>query len=150
MIVGGLTFQRVADLEPTRADDGSLLLLTPRERYVNPRALALNRYGAGPFCRFRIPSKYRLSGVYLVTCDDQVRYIGECINLSARFNNGYGNISPRNCYKGGQETNCRLNNLIYQAAANNDRLTLYFYETRDYKRIEERLRREVRAVWNRI
>ena len=30
-----------------------------------------------------------------------------------RYNNGYGRISPRNCFQGGQSTNCRVNNLIF-------------------------------------
>ena len=47
--------------------------------------------------------------------DGDLRYVGECANLSARFNVGYGNISPKNCFSGGQETNCRLNNLLYEA-----------------------------------
>jgi hypothetical protein len=45
--------------------------------------------------------------------------------LSARFNAGYGNISPKNCFKGGQETNCRVNNLVHSAALAGERISTY-------------------------
>jgi hypothetical protein len=51
--------------------------------------------------------------------------VGECANLSARFNTGYGNISPKNCFKGVQETNCRLNNLLYSAIVVGQRISLW-------------------------
>ena len=60
--------------------------------------------------------------------------MGECANLSVRFNAGYGNISPKNCFKGGQETNCRLNNLLYLAAAAGMRIRSGFFE-RPYSKI---------------
>lgn len=88
----------------------------PQSRYNNGKNLPVNRYGQGPFCKFRIPNGQHYSGVYAVMVGRQVKYIGECENLSSRFNMGYGNISPRNCFRGGQETNCRLNNLICEVA----------------------------------
>jgi hypothetical protein len=77
--------------------------------------------------------------VYALTVADAARYIGECANFSARFNNGYGNISPKNCYKGRQETNCRLNNLVYLATACGEAIRLWFLPTDDYKSVEARL-----------
>jgi hypothetical protein len=65
-----------------------------------------------PFCKFTVPRRYQTSGAYALTADGELRYIGERANLAARFNAGYGNISPKNCYRGGQETNCHLNNLL--------------------------------------
>lgn len=79
-----------------------------------------------------------------------IRYVGECVNLSARFNAGYGNISPKNCYKGGQETNCRVNNLVYRAASEGETLSLFFHETVEYKAVEARLRAVLQAPWNRV
>lgn len=35
-------------------------------------------------------------------------YIGETDNLEKQFRQGYGNISPRNCFKGGQSTNYKM------------------------------------------
>jgi hypothetical protein len=60
----------------------------------------------------------------------------KCANLSARFNAGYGNISPKNCFKGGQETNCRLNNLLHAALLGGQRISLWFFQTVEYKSIE--------------
>jgi len=64
--------------------------------------------GSGPFCRFRIPSNLPLEGVYALLIGESVRYVGECIHLSKRFNMGYGQISPRNCFVGGQPQIARL------------------------------------------
>jgi len=122
----------------------------PQERYKNARNLSLNRYGAGPFCKFRIPNRLQSSGVYVLTVDGAPQYVGECANLSARFNTGYGNISPKNCFKGGQETNCRLNNLLYSAIVAGQRISLWFFRTTDYKAMELALRDTLKLRWNRI
>jgi len=63
---------------------------------------------------------------------------------------GYGNISPRNCFKGGQETNCRINNLVYQAALKEEAVSLWFFPTADYKMMESALRMARKFAWNRI
>ena len=102
MRIGAYEFDAICDIEPIRDTDGSVRLFVPQGRYGNTRNLPLNRYGAGPFCKFKIAARIRASGVYVLTLDGQVRYVGECANLSARFNAGYGNISPKNCFKGGQ------------------------------------------------
>jgi len=95
---------------------------------------------------FQIVFKRAVSNV--ITLDDDIRYVGECANLSERFNTGYGNISPKNCFKGGQETNCRLNNLIYTAAAAEKQITLLFFQTADYKTMEAALRSVLDLAWN--
>lgn len=143
-------FEHVADLAPVRMPAGTIQAFMPQSRYANARGLPLNKYGAGPFCKFTVPADYRKSGVYLLVVGPHVRYVGECANLSARFNAGYGNISPKNCYKGGQETNCRLNNLVYRACSEGEMLFLFFHQTADYKAVEARLRAVLRAPWNRV
>jgi hypothetical protein len=122
----------------------------PQQRYQNARALPLNRYGSGPFCKFRISNRFQVSGVYVLTVDGAPQYVGECANLSARFNAGYGNISPKNCFKGGQETNCRLNNRLHAALLAGQRISLWFFQTVEYKSIEATLRRTLNPTWNRI
>ena len=149
MVVDGCQFKYVTNLTPERQPDGAVKALMPQSRYKNTRCLPLNKYGAGPFCKFAIPNEYQTSGVYLFVAGSEVRYVGECMNLSNRFNAGYGNISPRNCFKGGQETNCRLNNLVYRAASEDETLSLFFHGTTDYKAIEARLRDKLRPPWNR-
>jgi hypothetical protein len=150
MKIAGFEFEHVGDIEPARGADGSLQQFMPQARYENARSLPLNRYGAGPFCKFKIPSRFRTSGVYLLTVNDEIRYVGECANLSVRFNMGYGHISPKNCFKGGQETNCRLNNLVYLAAVAGERISLWFFQTADYKAMESALRSTLKLAWNRI
>ncbi len=121
----------------------------PQSRYKNADNLSLNRYGRGPFLKFKIQNRHSFSGVYAVVTDGVVRYIGECQNLSSRYNMGYGNISPRNCFVGGQETNCRLNNLILCAAKEGAAMSLWFLRTEDYKAIERELRYSECPGWNR-
>jgi len=62
-------FEHVCDIEPLRETDGSLRQHMPQERYKDARNLSLNRYGAGPFCKFRIPNRLQASGVYVLTVD---------------------------------------------------------------------------------
>jgi len=147
--IEGYEFKRVCDIDPVRDGDGSVLSFLPQERYDNASALTLNKFGRGPFCKFGIAGDLDVAGVYAITVDGQLRYVGETESLSRRFNMGYGNISPRNCFRGGQETNCRLNNLIYFVANERRDITLWFLATSDYKAIETRLRSR-RLPWNRI
>lgn len=150
MKVEGHIFEHVCDIDPSRDANGAIQQVMPQDRYRNARALPLNRYGQGPFCKFKIPSRFRTSGVYIVTLGDEIQYVGECSNLAARFSAGYGNISPKNCFKGGQETNCRLNNLVYLAVAEGKRVSLWFLQTTDHKVIEAALRSTRKFAWNRV
>lgn len=149
-IIDGYPFTFVARIEPTRDADGVITSQLPQPRYRNVRGLPLNNYGAGPFCKFTIPRHFRQCGVYVILSGDTLKYVGECADLSRRFNAGYGNISPKNCFKGGQETNCRLNNLIYSALNAGETLTLHFHQTDEYKAVEAVLRAKLRPPWNRI
>ena len=120
----------------------------PQDRYKNTRNLPLNNYGKGPFCKFKVPNDYNCCGVYALIVNGTPKYIGECQNLSGRFNTGYGNISPRNCYVGGQETNCRVNNLIWQEAEKGSSVVLWFHQTEDYQEVELNLRNNRQFEWN--
>lgn len=144
------SFEFVSYMEPLRDAGGAVLQFTPQGLYRNRRGVLLNNYGAGPFCKFKITNRIQASGVYILSAGDEIRYVGECANLSARFNAGYGNISPKNCFKGGQETNCRMNNLIYLASAAGERLSLRFFQTANYKATELQLRRTCSPPWNRV
>lgn len=61
------------------------------------------------------------------------------MNFAQRFNSGYGIIAPRNCYTGGQNTNCKINAMILQKYLEGERVFLFFFETSDYARIEHEL-----------
>ena len=150
MKIAGYEFEHICDIEPARDADGSVRQFMPQSQYKNARSLPLNKYGAGPFCKFKIPNRIQASGVYVLKVDNEVRYVGECAHLSARFNAGYGNISPKNCFKGGQETNCRLNNLVCTAAQAGGRISVWFFRTAEYKSVEAALRSILRPTWNRV
>ncbi|MBW2078976.1 MAG: GIY-YIG nuclease family protein [Deltaproteobacteria bacterium] len=148
--IGKYVFHKICDIRPEQDSLGRVLELFPQGRYNNKGNLPLNKYGAGPFCKFKIPNNYNVPGVYALVVDRSTKYIGECENLSYRYNMGYGNISPRNCYAGGQETNCRTNNLILKAAKSGAMISLWFLETEDYKAIEANLRSSENPEWNRV
>lgn len=150
MNVAGVKFELVSDITAVRNMDGSVLQFLPQDRYLNARGLSLNNYGAGPFCKFSITNKLPVSGVYIIVVNTEIMYVGECANLSARFNSGYGNISPKNCYKGGQETNCRINNMIYSEMLKGKCVSLRFFKTDDYKKMEITIRATSKFAWNRV
>lgn len=149
MHIDRLAFQFVCHLEPLVGPDGAVVSLMPQHRYQNAKNLLLNSYGAGPFCKFAIPRQFNVSGVYALVVEGTTKYIGECINLSSRYNSGYGNISPRNCFKGGQETNCRVNALVLAESLHGRQVELWFHATRDHKQLEKRLLSNGAPGWNR-
>jgi hypothetical protein len=148
---GNYSFTHICPIKPDRDEAGAVRTYTPQEQYPKRHLSRLHGDGEGPFCRFRIPTRLAVAGVYILTLADQPVYVGECAHLSKRYNAGYGNISPRNCYEGGRRTNCRLNNLIYQAATEGKRLDLWFLETDNRFAIETELIQSLNALryWNR-
>jgi hypothetical protein len=148
MNVDGYSFVKVCEILPNVDDCSRVLKFQPQSRYKKQHTVPLNRYGGGPFCRFRIPVTHKVSGVYILTVDGDQKYVGECRNLTARYNSGYGQISPKNCFVGGQETNCRLNSLICEAFEHGRRIALWFHPTNDYKNIEKELRKAHEWAWN--
>ena len=149
MTVNGFQFEYVGQILPVKNNE-SVVSFMPQGRYMNGGNLKRHDYGDGPFCKFTIPGNLQTSGVYLILVDEVVLYVGETRKFSARFNNGYGNISPRNCFIGGQMTNCRVNNLIYVAAIDGQSISIYFHKTPDYKTVESKLRVDLKPPWNRI
>ena len=148
-IIAGYRFDFICLVNPRRDSRGEIVEHFPQDRYQNAQNLPLNRYGEGPFCKFSIPASLAEAGVYVLTAAGEPRYVGECQNLSRRFNMGYGNISPRNCYIGGQETNCRLNHLILESLRVGETIDLWFHPTDDYKRVEQALLATRHFPWNR-
>jgi hypothetical protein len=98
MKLAGYEFVHICRIEPVLHADGRIRQYMPQANFTNARSLPLNRYGAGPFCKFTIPNTFKASGVYALTVGEALQYVGECENLSSRYNMGYGNISPRNCF----------------------------------------------------
>lgn len=150
LLISKYPFFQVTEISPLVDDNDTIIPYSPQSRYLNEERIPLNKYGEGPYCKFKIPNNYKSSGVYAITVDGTVKYIGECVDLSSRYNMGYGNISPRNCYVGGQETNCRINNLIYIETVKSKSVALWFYQTMMYKEVEGELRGNQSLDWNRV
>ena len=131
----GYEFKFIQQIIPERNPDGSVKKYYPQKSYNNIKNLPILKNGNGAFCRFQIDVK-DVPGVYLWVVNNEVIYIGETARLRMRFNTGYGNISPRNCFAGGQSTNCKMNKVAMSCFENGEPVNLYFLETTDYKRIE--------------
>ncbi len=144
----GYSFRFITAINPDRDREGNIIECHPQARYQNRRNLPLHTYGAGPFCHFQIPNHLRSAGVYALFVDGVISYVGECEDLSKRFNPGYGNISPRNCFTGGQPTNCKVNTFVLQSAKKSQRIELWFLQTPERKIVEKRLIRQLRPPWN--
>lgn len=131
-------FEFVQNINPILDNDGNIKVFYPQERYNKRDELELNEYGSGSFCKFSIhPKWFGVSGVYSIFINDKLVYIGKTLNLGKRFNAGYGTISPRNCFVGGQTSNCKINNLILNSVAASKIVTIYFHYTNNYNEIEK-------------
>ena len=151
----GLSFSLVGPIRPERDTQGNVVEYMPQSRYENRDNLPLSQYGQGPFCRFSVAKghSWRRSGVYVLARGDNPLYVGECENLERRWGPmGYGHISPRACFKGGQDTNCRINNLILQGANIAFDLELWFHpvdgDKYDRLAVERKLITSLRPPWN--
>lgn len=138
-----------AALDVERDEYGAVRRFQPQAEYCNEEGLPLNRYGSGSYCRFLVSGDIHRAGVYLIVAGGQLVYVGECEDFSQRFNTGYGQISPRNCYMGGQETNCRINQLILTYAESGSSVEVYFIETGDRFALEKACINTYDPPWNR-
>ena len=153
---GGLSFTFVGPIQPERDTQGNVVEYMPQSRYENRDNLPLSRYGQGPFRRFSIAKghSWRRSGVYILAHGGNPLYVGECENLERRWGPmGYGHISPRACFKGGQDTNCCINNLILQGANIALVFNLWFHPVDGGKQarldVEKKLVSQLTPPWNR-
>ncbi len=147
-------FEHLGTIELERGADGQVRTFLPQANYFGAALAKLHAYGAGPFCRFRINRKRHDGGLYVLTLDDAPVHAGECVDVGRRWGpNGYGGISPRNCFQGGQPTNCRVNAVILLEALLGRRLDLWFSPfagTReDRLAAETDLIRSLNPAWNR-
>jgi hypothetical protein len=137
----------VQDIEPVRDAGGQVVRYTPQGRYANAGSQPLHAHGDGAFCKFRVNTRAG-EGVYAFVVGGNVMYVGECADLADRMNSGYGNISPKNCFHGGQKTNCRVNKLVLECVERRERVGLWFAPTTARKAAEERLIRALSPPWN--
>lgn len=96
----------------------------------------LNKYGDLKYSTFSISDKSFLNkkGIYAYFSGNNLKYIGRCRDtMKKRVNQGYGKITPKNCYVDGQATNCHLNSLI---CAEKEIITLWLFELESDQEIE--------------
>jgi len=147
--IDGHVFEFVEEVLPEVGADGRVMQFMPQSRYKGHGKQRLNPQGAGPFCRFRAAKGIASAGVYVVTVNDETSYVGESVNLSVRWGLGqYGSIQPKNCYVGGQSTNCKVNSRVLSNALAGKKIKLWFYPTHDHKAVELKLRSTVNPPWN--
>lgn len=146
--LGGYDFALAESLILERDASGAIVESRPQDRYDKAGIVPLHAHGHGSFCKFRISVPKGLTGVYALVVDGSVRYVGECADLGKRFGSGYGNISPKNCYEGGQRTNCRINRRVLEVAQAGGRVDLYFHETAERKTVERRILSSYSPAWN--
>lgn len=142
----GYEFQFIQQLIP-ECENGQIKEYAPQNKYAKRGNLLLARNGSGTFCRFSIQAP-TAPGVYLWVVAGEIIYIGEAVNLSKRFNSGYGNISPRNCYIGGQSTNCKMNKVVLEYYRKGQVIDLYFLPTEDHKQTELFLLQRIHTKYN--
>lgn len=142
------SFRRIGTVRPECEASGKVKTFYPHLEYSKAATATLHKYGAGPFCRFAVSKDLALEGVYLLAVRSEIRYVGKCDNLAVRFNTGYGQIAPRNCYKGGQNTNCKVNALILAEIEQGRELDLWFYETSEPLKVEKQLITALGPPWN--
>lgn len=146
---GRYEFSLFGSIEPERRSDGTIMEYMPQARYANAKTTPLNPNGSGPFCRFSIARNIKHPGVYVVTQDGTPVYVGKSANLSERWGStGYGNISPKNCFKGGQSTSCKVNHNILLGSKADKHLELWFYLTEEISEVERVLIQELTPPWN--
>ncbi|AEF93202.1 protein of unknown function DUF1653 [Desulfotomaculum nigrificans CO-1-SRB] len=141
-------FKFICEIKPLTDKDGRLIEYEPYKKYKNAAGLKLHKYGKGPFCQFRIPSNIPQAGVYILKVNNEIKYVGECENLSSRYNTGYGQISPRNCFLGGQSTNCKINSYIIKEIKKGSKVELLFRQSQDRFTLERELIEMYKPEWN--
>ena len=112
----------------------------------------LNKYGDLAYCKFSLVDKSikPLKGLYAYVLGDTVVYIGLTVDtFDRRFNGqGYGTISPKNCYIDGQLSNCRMNSMVNDSA---DMIGLYvcpLIDDDEIVRVERQLIGLYNPQWN--
>ena len=140
-------FKKILEIKPETDISGNIREFFPQKDYKNSRNIKLHKYGDGPFCRFQIPAIHA-QGVYILCIDGKPEYVGECEDLTTRWNAGYANISPRNCFDGGQSTNCRINNIIFENSKSGKTIELFFKELTDRFALEFELISKIKPKFN--
>lgn len=137
----GYQFRLIATLEPERDEGGKLREYNPKDKYGR-------RLSDAPFCRFAFPDGFHLSGVYGITVDDRLVYVGQTNRLSRRFGPGeYGEIVAPDPIDS-QTTNRRVNHRILESARLGSRVQVWFHQTAERHDIEALIIGRLDLAWN--
>jgi hypothetical protein len=144
------SFEFVDSLSIERNEAGVVDLKMPQSRYEKADEYPIHQYGWGPFCKFSVDTSEYIGteGVYIFTAGYEIKYVGETVNIHNRIQPGYGNIAPKNCFEGGQQTNCRINHLILETARSGRQVSLWAEETQNRKHRETELIEQCDPPWN--
>lgn len=111
----------------------------------------LNPNGNKKFCRFSLIESNLIDrrGIYFYQLSNEIAYIGRCRDsFRNRFNNGYGRISPKNCYIDGQSTNCKINSLVNQHSGAIKVFVLPMNDEYQIVSLEKELIQKYKPEWN--
>lgn len=147
--LGGIRFQLAGPIDARRDASGLVVSLMPQAPYAKSDVTALNPHGNGPFADLVIPELPAVPGVYAVTVDDDVMYVGIAENLRERWGpRGYSRIHPRNCFVGGQSTNCKVNAALLTALQTGTTCRLWLHVASSPRPLEVALLATLRPRWN--
>jgi hypothetical protein len=111
----------------------------------------LNKYGDSVYSRFYMTDTNMMKekGLYIYCIKNALKYIGRSKDpFKNRINDGYGHISPKNCYLDGQATNCHLNSLITKYKEHINLLLLPLQNNDLIDKLEKTLIKEYSPEWN--
>lgn len=150
MKIGNYEFTYIQTIKPLIDANEQIYRYKPQKKYNNKKGLKLHNLGDGEFCKFKLENAEPISGVYvwIIQGENNPIYIGEANNFKRRFNMGYGVISPRNCFVGGQITNCKMNKVVLECYDKGLNIDIYFFKTNNYKEVELELLRNINTRYN--
>ena len=111
----------------------------------------LNEHGNKVYCDFSIATTplSKAKGVYSFIIGEDIMYFGRSHDpFEKRLNQGYGHISPKNCYRDGQSTNCHINSLIARNSSDISFHVLPLDNDLEIDRLEKQLIILYRPKWN--
>jgi len=125
------------------------LNLRPQDRFSNPNNYAIAPEHDTSYCSFKIDAPKR-SGVYWISLDGIVVYVGRAKCLHNRLSIQYGTVSPRHPFKGGQLQKCRTNAKINAALHAGSSVAFRWEACEDYVEREKRILEDPirRPPWN--
>lgn len=111
----------------------------------------LNEHGDKEFCDFSVDSTplSRSKGIYSFVIGEDIMYFGRSHDpFERRVNQGYGHISPKNCFRDGQSTNCHINSLMARNIGSVSFHVLPLDKDLEIDRLEKLLINYYRPKWN--